>query len=96
MFSSFAEMRSSMLESCCPGDGILSGTMSLITTAATPSMLSLPLAFVVGGWWFAGASILFCVIVTFLSVRILAVASISADSDDYETVAGFFLGMKGR
>ncbi|KPI89385.1 amino acid permease aap11ld-like protein (AAT29) [Leptomonas seymouri] len=95
-FTSLEEMKGSLLESCCPGDGVLSGALGLITTAATPTMLSLPLAFVVGGWSFAFLCIAFCIIVTFLSVRILAHASLSADSDDYETVAGFFLGAKGR
>ncbi|KPA81895.1 putative mitochondrial amino acid permease aap11ld-like protein (AAT29) [Leptomonas pyrrhocoris] len=94
-FSSLEEMRGSLLESCCPGDGVLSGALGLVTTACTPTMLSLPLAFVVGGWSFAILCVLFCVIVAFLSVRILALASLSADSDDYETVAGFFLGAKG-
>jgi amino acid permease len=95
-FSSLEEMKGSLLESCCPGDGVLSGALGLVTTACTPTMLSLPLAFVVGGWAFAFLCVLFCIIVTFLSVRILALASLSADSDDYETVAGFFLGAKGR
>lgn len=95
-FSSLAEMKSSLLESCCPGDGVLSGALSLITTAATPTMLSVPLAFAVGGWAFAGGCTAFCILITFLSVRILALASSSADSDDYETVASFFLGAKGK
>lgn len=95
-FSSLEEMKGSLLESCCPGDGVLSGALGLVTTACTPTMLSLPLAFVVGGWTFAVGCVVFCIAVTFLSVRILALASLSADSDDYETVAGFFLGAKGR
>lgn len=95
-FSSLEEMKGSLLETCCPGDGVLSGALGLVTTACTPTMLSLPLAFVVGGWSFAILCVVFCITVTFLSVRILALASLSADSDDYETVAGFFLGAKGR
>lgn len=95
-FSSLEEVQGSLLESCCPGDGVLSGALGLVTSACTPTMLSLPLAFVVGGWAFAMGCTLFCILVTFLSVRILALASLSADSDDYETVAGFFLGTKGR
>ncbi|AYU84121.1 amino acid permease aap11ld-like protein [Leishmania donovani] len=95
-FSSLEEVQGSLLESCCPGDGVLSGALGLVTSACTPTMLSLPLAFVVGGWAFAMICILFCILVMFLSVRILALASLSADSDDYETVAGFFLGAKGR
>ncbi|KAK7202322.1 amino acid permease aap11ld-like protein [Novymonas esmeraldas] len=95
-FSSLDEMKGSLLESCCPGDGVLSGALGLVTTACTPTMLSLPLAFVVGGWAFSIGCTFFCIIVTFLSVRILALASLSADSDDYETVAGFFLGSQGR
>lgn len=95
-FSSLEEMRGSLLEACCPGDGVLSGALSLITTAVTPIILSIPLAFAVGGWTFAAGSIAFCIAITFLSVRILAMASISADSDDYETVAGFFFGAKAK
>ncbi|CAD2213317.1 amino acid permease aap11ld-like protein [Angomonas deanei] len=95
-FSSLDEMKGSLLEMCCSGDGILSGALSLITTAATPTMLAIPLAFAVGGWTFAISCTLFCILITFLSVRILALASISADSDDYETVAGFFLGSAGK
>ncbi|GET93794.1 amino acid permease aap11ld-like protein [Leishmania tarentolae] len=95
-FSSLEEVKGSVLESCCPGDGVLAGALGLVTSACTPTMLSLPLAFVVGGWTFSMGCILFCILVMFLSVRILAFASLSADSDDYETVAGFFLGAKGR
>lgn len=95
-FSSLEEMKASLLESCCPGDGVLSGALSLITTAATPTMLSIPLAYAVGGWWFSMLSTIFCIIVTFISVRILTLASISADSDDFETVGNFFLGAKGK
>ncbi|KAG5490857.1 hypothetical protein JKF63_00979 [Porcisia hertigi] len=95
-FSSLDEIQGSMLEGCCPGDGVLSGALGLVTSACTPTMFSLPLAFVVGGWAFSMGCIFFCIIVTFLSVRILALASLSADSDDYETVAGFFLGARGR
>lgn len=95
-FSSLDEMKGSLLESCCPGDGVLAGALGLLTTACTPTMLSLPYAFVVGGWAFAAGCTIFCITITFLSVRILALASLSADSDDYETVAGFFLGFKGK
>lgn len=95
-YGSVDEMHSSLLERCCPGDGILTAVVSLTTTAATPSMLSIPLAFVIGGWAFGIACIIYCMIVTFVSVRILALASISANSDDYETVSAFFLGSKGK
>ncbi|EPY27823.1 amino acid permease aap11ld-like protein [Strigomonas culicis] len=95
-FSSLDEMKASLLETCCPGDGVLSGALSLITTASTPTMLSVPLAYAVGGWQFCLLSTLFCIVVTFISVRILTLASISADSDDFETVASFFLGAKGK
>ncbi|KAG5489860.1 hypothetical protein GH5_00743 [Leishmania sp. Ghana 2012 LV757] len=95
-FSSLEEMRESVLDSWFPGDGVLSGTLALVTSACTPAMFSLPLAFVVGGWAFAVSCIFVCIVAMFLSVRILALASISADSDDYELVAGFFLGSKGR
>ncbi|RNF25774.1 amino acid permease aap11ld-like protein [Trypanosoma conorhini] len=94
--TSVQEMRKSLLESCFPGDGVGSGCLSLLTTAVTPSMLALPLAFSVGGLTFAIACITFCIIITIMSVRILAHASASAASDDYESVAGFFFGAKGR
>lgn len=94
--SSLDEMKGSLLEVCCPGDGVFSGALSLVTSAATPTMLSIPLAFAVGGWLFAACAIAFCILVTFVSVRILALASASADSDDYESVASFFLGNKGK
>ncbi|ORC85515.1 amino acid permease aap11ld-like protein [Trypanosoma theileri] len=94
--TSVQEMRGSLLEGCCPGDGVGSGCLSLLATAVTPSMLAIPMAFAVGGVKFAIACIAFCITMTILSVRILAHASASAASDDYESVAGFFLGEKGR
>lgn len=94
-FSSLEEMKGSLMEVCCPGDGVLSGALSLITTAATPIMLSLPLAFTVGGTSFSLVCILMAILMTFISVRIIALASVSADSYEYETVAAFFLGAKG-
>ncbi|KAG5464539.1 hypothetical protein LSCM1_00729 [Leishmania martiniquensis] len=95
-FSSLEEMKGSLLESCFPGDSVLSGALWLVTSACTPTMLSLPLAFAIGGWAFALGCTFFCIAITFLSVRILALASISAASEDYELVAGFFLSTKGR
>ncbi|RNF09593.1 amino acid permease aap11ld-like protein [Trypanosoma rangeli] len=94
--TSVQEMRRSLLESCFPGGGMGSGCLSLLTTAVTPSMLALPLAFSIAGLSFAIVCIFFCIIVTIISVRILAHASVLAASDDYESVAGFFLGAKGR
>lgn len=93
---SFEEMRGSMLEGCCPGDSVAAGALSLLTAAVTPTMLSLPLAFSVGGVRFALGSTLVCILMTLASVRILAFASASAQSDDYETVSGFFFGPRGR
>ncbi|KEG14269.1 amino acid permease aap11ld-like protein [Trypanosoma grayi] len=94
--TSMEEMRRSLLERCFPGDGVGSGCLSLLTTAVTPAMLALPMAFSVGGLKFALACITFCIAMTIMSVRFLALASASAASDDYESVAGFFLGVKGK
>lgn len=89
---SFEEMRGSLLEGCVPGDGIAAGALSLLTSTVTPTMLSLPLAFSVGGMRFAACCMVGCVAMTLCSVRFLAIASSSAQSDDYETVAGHFFG----
>lgn len=89
---SFDEMRGSMMEGCCPADSVPAGALGLLTAAVTPSMLSVPLAFAVGGVPFALGSIVLCIMLTLASVRILALASSSAASDDYETVAGYFFG----
>lgn len=89
---SFDEMRDSVMEGCCPADGVWAGALGLLTAAVTPSMLSVPLAFAVGGTQFALLSIVFCIALTLASVRILALASSSAASSDYETVAGYFFG----
>jgi amino acid permease len=89
---SFDEMRDSLMEGCCPADSVLAGALGLLTAAVTPSMLSVPLAFAVGGLPFAFTAILLCIGLTLASVRILALASSSAASDDYETVAGYFFG----
>lgn len=93
---SLEELRGSILEGCCPGDGIAAGALSLLTSAVTPTMLSIPLAFSMGGIPFAVGSIVCCIAMTLVSVRFLALASASALSDDYETVALYFFGIHGQ
>ena len=89
---SFEEMHGSWLEGCLPAGGLGSSVLGLLTAAVTPSMLSIPYAMALAGTTYGLGCITVCLILTMNSVRILALASSSAASDDYEFVSYFFFG----
>jgi amino acid permease len=89
---SYEEMHGSWLEGVLPAGGMGSIVLGLLTSAVTPSMLSIPYAMAVAGTTYGLLCIVVCLALTMNSVRILALASSSAASDDYEFVSYFFLG----
>ena len=89
---SIEEMHGSWLEGCLPAGALGSTVLGLLTASVTPSMLAIPYAMALAGTRFGMMCIFVCLMLTVNSVRILALASTRAASDDYEVLADYFFG----
>lgn len=96
MNASFDEMRHTLLERWCPAGGFWSGVVGILTSAVTPSVLSLPLAVGAAGIPFAGTAMAVCIAMTLVSVRYIAMAAVCANESDYSFVVAYFLGTTAR